>query len=62
MVNDNRLTELYPDYHLDYGIDFINYAEADEAKRNGTFNEDNYWSRPDPMKDIKLFKFNLPIP
>lgn len=58
IIIDNRLTELYPEYHLDYGIDFINYEESDEAKRNRTYNEDDYWSRPNPEKAIKLFKLH----
>lgn len=58
IIIDNRLTELYPDYHLDYGIDFINYEEADEAIRNGTYYEADYWERPNPEKAIKLFKLH----
>lgn len=58
IIIDNRLTEQIPDYYLDYGIDFINYTEADEAKRNGTFSEHKYWSRPDPEKSIRLFKLH----
>lgn len=58
IIIDNRLTELYPDYHLDYGIDFINYEEADQAKRNSTYYEEDYWTRSNPEKAIKLFKLH----
>ena len=58
IIIDNRLTELYPEYHLDYGIDFINYEETDTAKKNNTYNEDDYWARPNPEKTIKLFKLH----
>jgi len=54
IIIDNRLTELYPDYHLDYGIDFINYEEADQAKRDSTYSEEDYWVRPNPEKTITL--------
>ncbi len=58
IIIDNRLTELYPEYHLDYGIDFINFEEADQAKRDGTYNGEEYWARPNPEKTIKLFKLH----
>jgi len=58
IIIDNRITELFPDYHLDYGIDFINYVEADQAKRNNTYVEEEHWIRPNPEKTIKLFKLH----
>ena len=58
IIIDNRLTELYPDYHLDYGIDFINYEEVETAKKNSTYDEDVHWVRPNPEITIKLFKLH----
>jgi hypothetical protein len=58
IIIDNRLTELYPEYHLDYGIDFINYEEAEKAKKNGTYNDRDYWVRPNSEQAIKLFKLH----
>jgi len=58
IIIDNRLTEQYPEYHLDYGIDFINYEEAEQAKKNGIYNAEDYWIRPNPKKAIKLFKLH----
>ncbi len=41
---DNSLTKLYPDFHLDYGIDFINFERS------------NDWARPDKEKAVLLLK------
>lgn len=44
IIIDNALIELYPDYHLDYGIDFVNFE-----RRNG-------WKRPEKNKSVPLLK------
>jgi len=46
IIIDNVLTELYPDFHLDYGIEFIN------------FNRDDDWKRPDKNKSVLLLKIH----
>ncbi len=43
---DNALVDIYPEYHLDYGTNFINYSQKDN------------WRRPIPSKSVKLFKLH----
>ncbi len=43
---DNALITSYPDYDLDYGVEFINYEY------------DTIWKRPDPKKSVYLFKLH----
>ena len=38
IIIDNVLTELHPDFHLDYGVDFVNFYWQ------------NNWTKPDPSK------------
>jgi len=45
---DNALTEIYPDYDLDYGIDFTNFKLPQ--------NDEDKWERPCPSKSIQLYK------
>jgi len=40
------LTKLYPDYHLDYGIDFVNFERI------------NDWKRPHKNKAVVLLKIH----
>jgi len=42
---DNAIVNLFPDYSLDYGVDFVNY------------NEPNDWTKPN-SNNIKLFKIH----
>ncbi|MCD6494328.1 MAG: hypothetical protein J7K36_11175 [Archaeoglobaceae archaeon] len=46
IIIDNVLTGLYPDFHLDYGIEFIN------------FNRANDWKRSDKNKSALLLKIH----
>lgn len=46
IIIDNSLMDLYPDYHLDYGIDFTN------------FEKDNDWKRPESEKAVRLYKLH----
>lgn len=43
---DNIITDLYPDFHIDYGVDFINASRVDD------------WLSPDPEKSILLLKLH----
>lgn len=43
---DNALTKLYPNYDVDYGIEFTNYEK------------NNDWKRPRPQKAIYLYKLH----
>jgi len=43
---DNALEELYPDFHLDYGVDFTN------------FEKQNDWTRPEPQRAVCLYKLH----
>ncbi|MDI6886241.1 MAG: hypothetical protein QMD22_07885 [archaeon] len=44
IIIDNVLINLYPHYHVDYGIEFVN------------FKRENDWTRPDQKKSIFLLK------
>lgn len=44
IIIDNVLVDLYQEFHLDYGIDFIN------------FKRENDWKRPDKNKAVLLLK------
>lgn len=46
IIIDNILTGMYPNYHLDYGIDFVN------------FERDNDWNKPETDKSILLLKLH----
>lgn len=43
---DNAIAEIYPDFDLDYGINFTNYSQDDD------------WHKPSCEKSIKLFKLH----
>ncbi|MCD6371727.1 MAG: hypothetical protein J7L39_03345 [Candidatus Aenigmarchaeota archaeon] len=47
IIIDNVLVDQYPDYHLDYGIDFVNFK-----RRN-----DN-WREPEEEKSVLLLKIH----
>lgn len=49
IIIDNVLTELYPEYHLDYGINFIN------------FERENDWKKPCKDKSILLLKIHASL-
>lgn len=44
IIIDSVLVNLYPKYHLDYGVEFVN------------FKRENDWERPDQNKSISLLK------
>jgi len=46
IIIDNTLTDLYPEFHIDYGIDFINFSRHDD------------WLPPDPEKSVLLLKLH----
>jgi len=46
IIIDNVLADLYGEYHLDYGIDFVN------------FERENDWKKPDKNKAILLLKIH----
>lgn len=46
IIIDNILSKLWPDYHLDYGIDLINFERKDD------------WTRPEPDKSVLLLKIH----
>ncbi|RLG10554.1 MAG: hypothetical protein DRN64_02745 [Thaumarchaeota archaeon] len=46
IIIDNVLVNLYPEFHLDYGIDFIN------------FERENDWKRPNKNKAVLLLKIH----
>jgi len=46
IIIDNILTDLYPEFHIDYGINFINFRRL------------NDWLPPDPEKSILLLKLH----
>lgn len=46
IIIDNILTDLYPEFHIDYGIDFINFRRHDD------------WLPPDPEKSVLLLKLH----
>lgn len=46
IIIDNVLANKYPEYHLDYGIDFINFEREDG------------WKRPDKDKAVLLLKIH----
>ena len=46
IIIDNVLTRLHPNFHLDYGIDFVNFDRVDD------------WERPNIDKSISLFKIH----
>jgi hypothetical protein len=50
---DNALTNCYPSYDLDYGIEFANFENNQECPRS-----DNSWKRPRPRKSIFLYKLH----
>lgn len=43
---DNALADLYPDFDLDYGMEFTNFQRARD------------WHRPDPEKSVRLYKLH----
>lgn len=43
---DKALMEPYPEYHLDYGVDFTNYEKEGD------------WTRPEPQKAVFLYKLH----
>ena len=54
IIIDNVLVDLYQEdkeYHLDYGIDFINFERKNDWKRND-------WKRPDKNKAVLLLKIH----
>lgn len=46
IIIDNILEELYPNYHLDYAIDLINFEREDD------------WTRPEHDKSVLLLKIH----
>lgn len=46
IIIDNILTDLYPEFHIDYGIDLINFRRHDD------------WLPPEPEKSILLLKLH----
>lgn len=46
IIIDNALIEVYPDYHLDYGIDFVNFERG------------NNWKKPKKNKSVLLLKLH----
>jgi len=47
---DNALIKLFPEYHVDYGVEFTNFERKIESVK--------YWERPDPKKSIFLLKLH----
>jgi len=43
---DNALADLYPDYDLDYGVEFTNFQNEGE------------WKRPEPERAVSLYKLH----
>ncbi len=46
IIIDNVLADLYEEYHLDYGIDFVNFEREDD------------WQRPSKNKAVLLLKIH----
>ena len=50
LLIDNAIIDLYPKYHLDYGIDFTNFNEE--------IADDDSWKQPESNKAINLLKIH----